>query len=168
MSMHHTTTTRKFAAALLALALLFTCVACGQGGDSNTTAPEGTLEELMAKLYENAADIESPMTMTMVVTDENAAYYLGSTDVPYTEALASDAAISSIPHSVVLVRLEEGADIEAAKTEIKQKVDPRKWICVGVETDEVVVDNLGNLVFLVMSPNAQGYHQAFLKLAESK
>lgn len=160
--------THTLPALLLALCLLLSLAACGKDEDDTAAHVEGTLEELMTQLYANVTDIESPHTMELELTAENAAYYLGSDEVPYTEALGSDAAISSIPHSVVLLRLEEGADAEAAKTLIKENVNPRKWICVGVEEDEVIVDNIGDLVFLVMSPNAQAYHQAFLQLGQAE
>ena len=34
--------------------------------------------------------------------------------------------------------------------EIKEKVDPNKWICVGVEDKNVIVVSKGNLILLVM------------------
>ena len=58
--------------------------------------------------------------------------------------------MGSIAHSVVLVRTKDNADIEGIKTKIKEKIDPRKWVCVGVEKEDVTVLNKGNLVALIM------------------
>jgi hypothetical protein len=46
--------------------------------------------------------------------------------------------------------MKEGSDIEAAKKAIKENVNPRKWLCVGVEEDQVIVKNKGNLIILIM------------------
>ena len=51
---------------------------------------------------------------------------------------------------ITLVRTKENADIESIKTKIKENVDPRKWICVGVEKEDVIVKNKGNLIILIM------------------
>ena len=84
------------------------------------------------------------------VTDENIEGFLGSDKIAYTEALASESGISSIAHSVVLLRVEDGADVEEIKTTIKEKVNPIKWLCVGVEREDLIVKNKGNLVILIM------------------
>lgn len=112
---------------------------------------EGSLEDLMASLYENIPEDERPMMLTnMEVNDENIEYYLGTDDIEYESALASESAVGSIAHSVVLVRVKDGEDIEEVKSEIKENVDPRKWICVGVEEEDIIVKNKGNLVILIM------------------
>ena len=111
---------------------------------------EGKLEDLMPKVYENLEEDELPMLANTEVTEENIEYYLGSADIEYEEALASEPMMSSIAHSVVLVRVKEGTDIEETKTKIKENVDPRKWLCVGVEEEDVIVKNKGNLIILIM------------------
>ena len=112
---------------------------------------EGTLEELMTKVYENVPEENRPMMlMNTEVNKENVEYYLGSTDIEYSEALASESGVGSIAHSVVLLRVKEGADVEKVKETIKEKVDPRKWICVGVEKEDLIVKNKGDLVILIM------------------
>ncbi len=112
---------------------------------------EGTLEELMTKVYEGVPEDSRPMMLQNTeVTDENIEYYLGSSDIEYTEALASESAVGSIAHSVVLLRVKDGADIEKVKSTIKEKVNPRKWICVLVEKDDLIIKNKGDLVILIM------------------
>lgn len=112
---------------------------------------EGSLEEIMEKVYANVSEDDKPMGLTTIeINKENVEQYLGTTDIEYEEALASESMIGSFAHSVVLVRAKEGADIEALKKQIKDNADPRKWVCVGVEEDDVIVENEGDLVILIM------------------
>ena len=49
--------------------------------------------------------------------------------------------------------------------EIKEKVDPRKWVCVGVAEENVLVVNRGDIVMLVMDDElAQTIKDNFLNL----
>lgn len=112
---------------------------------------EGTLEELMTKVYQELPQDETPMMLQNIkINEENIEYYLGTSNIEYEEALASESATGSIAHSVVLLRTKQNADIESIKTKIKENVDPRKWICVGVEKEDIIVKNKGNLVILIM------------------
>ena len=110
---------------------------------------EGTLEELMVKLYEGIPAENLPMLGDMPVEKESAEAFLGTTEVNYKEALAREPMISSIPHSVVLVRLNDAKEAAAAVEKIKANVNPRKWICV--EASNVIVKSKGDLVVLIMS-----------------
>lgn len=112
---------------------------------------EGSLEDIMAKVYANIPENERPMMlMNTEINDENVEYFLGSKDIEYEEALASEPGIGSIAHSVVLVRTKKGADVEAIKDKIEKNVDPRKWVCVGVEKDDIIVESEGDLIILIM------------------
>ena len=136
-----------FAIAFLSLILL---TGCG----NKTENVEGTLEEIMTKVYANyndsLAEDERPMLSNMVVDKENVEGFLGTADIEFEEALASEPMMSSIAHSVVLVRVSEDADVETTMQKIKENVNPRKWLCVGVEEDQVIVKNKGNLIILIM------------------
>lgn len=132
---------------LIAMVVTVTLLFTGCGNKN----VEGTLEELMTKVYENVPDEKKPMMLgNTEVNEENAEYYLGATGIEYEEALASESGIGSFAHSVVLVRVKEGADVEKVKSTIKEKINPRKWICVGVEDDDVIVKNKGDLVILIL------------------
>lgn len=127
--------------------------------------PSISLGEIIEAVY--AGIDEMPMVGNMTIDAENESYYLGTTGLNFTEAIASEAMISSIAHSVCVVRMAEGEDIEAAKEAIRTSVDPRKWICVGVEDDEVIVDNIGNTIILIMTQaSPETIHENFLALAE--
>lgn len=111
---------------------------------------EGTLEEIMTKIYARIAEDELPMMLTnMEVTSETAEYYLGTADLDFKEALVSESGVGSIAHSVVLVRLNDASKAEETVTKIKENADPRKWLCV--EASNVVVKSKGDLVILIMS-----------------
>ena len=85
----------------------------------------------------------------MEITDENVESFIGTSNVEYTEALANESMVGSIAHSVVLVRVNDSKQAIEAVEEIKNNVNPRKWICV--EASNVVVKSKGNLVLLIMS-----------------
>lgn len=136
---------KKISLILIFLVSMFLISGCG---NSNVN---GTLEEIMEKVYSNVPQEERPMMLTNTeVNIENIEYYLGANDIEYESALASESGVGSIAHSVVLVRTKDNADIEAIKKRIKENVNPRKWICVGVEKEDVIVENKGNLIILIM------------------
>ena len=135
---------KKIILGCLACITLFSLTGCGE------KQVEGTLEEIMTKVYADIPEDERPMLLTNIeVDEENIENYLGTKDIGYEEVLASESAAGSIPHSVVLVRMKDGANIEEAKKEIEENANPRKWICV--EAEDVVVKNKGNLIILIMS-----------------
>ena len=154
---------KKFLMGILSIVLILSVAACGSQS-KQAARIEGTLNEIFAKIYENAG-VEAPMLIEIPVDDTNKGSMLGSSEVTFTEGLATEAAIMTIPHSMVLIRVDGSTDIEKTKQLIRDNADPRKWICVGVEADQVIVDSIGDLVFLVMSADAAAYHEGFLKLA---
>lgn len=124
-------------------AILLFVTGCGQKN------VEGTLEEIMTKIYKDIPKEERPMELAnTVVTEETVEYFLGTKDIEYEEALASEPMVSSIAHSVVLVRTKKNANVEEIKRKIQENVNPRKWMCV--EADEVIVKSKGNLIILIM------------------
>ena len=145
----------------LLIALFFTTlllVGCGEPKEKNI---EGTLDEILTKLYADFKEDEMPMLDKINflekmedATDEEHSdrikYYIGSDKIEAKEVLASEPMMSSIAYSVVLVRMEEKADIEKAKTEIKNNVNPRKWGCVEVPKEDVIVKSKGDLIILIM------------------
>ena len=130
---------------MTAVLTLFT--ACGSAKESDTIS--GELPDLMDQIYDEVKP-DMPERGTIEITDENLSYYTGAETLDYKEALACEPLMGSYPHSVVLVRLNPDADPEDAKNAIRENVDPRKWICVEVEKDNIIVDNIGDLVILIM------------------
>ena len=136
---------KTIASVFVALLLVVSLSGCG----SNKNV-EGTLEELMEKVYADVPEDQRPMMLGNIeVTDENVGMFLGTEDIEYEEALASESMTGSIAHSVVLVRVKDGTNVEAVKEKIENSVNPRKWICV--EAEDVEVESKGNLIILIMS-----------------
>lgn len=139
---------KKFSLIIMVMACLF-LTACGSKVKEQNV--EGTLDEIMDKVYVNVPEDERPMGLSKIeVNDENIEGFLGTSDIEYDEILASEPMVSSIAHSVVLIRVKDNADIEGIKTKIKDNINPRKWVCVGVEPDEVIIENKGNLIIVIV------------------
>ena len=148
----------KYIKKLLLLVIMCTTILTLTGcAEEKGNALDGTLEEIMESVYEDVfaglADDEKPMLQNINVTTDaadNIPYYIGTEDIEYEEILASEPMMGSIAHSVVLVRMKDGADIESAKQKILDTVDPRKWICVEVPKEDVIVKSKDNLIILIM------------------
>lgn len=132
---------------LLLIIVSICCIAVSGCGNKNI---EGPLEDIMTKVYASIKEEEKPMMLTNIeVTKENAEMYLGTSDIEFEEALASESAIGSIAHSVILIRVKDNANVELIEERLEDTVNPRKWICV--EAEEVEVESRGNLILVVMS-----------------
>jgi len=169
---------KKLIIMLMAIVTAFSLVACKSADDKQTGGNksgnlEGSLEEILNKIYDTAElddnfrEYIKTGTFNEEVTAERTEYYLGKSGIEFEEALASEPMIQPGAYSLVLVRVKEDADVEKIKTEIKENINPMKWICVGVEEENIIVDNIGDLVFLVMSDEAaKPLHDAFLALGK--
>ena len=152
---------------ILLPALLFTLLFSGCGTKAEADNIPGQLSQLMARIYENAPNEDWPKRETYPIRSENMAYFLGVETLPMEEGLASEALSPAIPHSVCLIRLSDETAAETVKTQIKQQVDPHKWIFTGVEDEDVIVDSIGDLVILILSDDAGELHRGFLSLRKN-
>jgi len=108
-----------------------------------------TLEEMILASY---ANIELPFTGEMEIDKNDAdtvAFYLGTNDVTFKRGVVSEAMISSIAHSVVVLELEDGADAAAVAATLKETAPVGKWVCVVPE--QVGTAHRGNIVMMAMS-----------------
>lgn len=136
---------KKFGLRLLIIGALFLT-----GCSAKEENIEGSLEEIMDKLYEGISEDELPMGLSNVeITSENVEGYLGTSDIEFDSALASESMVGSIAHSIILVRAKENQDIEALKKQIEDSINPNKWVCVTAEN--VVVKNKGDLILVIMT-----------------
>lgn len=147
----------KKIALILTLALCLSLFAgCSSTDEPALTAPEGTTEELMNKLYENVT-VELPlMTMPVDLTDEYAvSIYLGMDGADaVVEASVSESMIGAQAYSVVLVRCTDAAQAETVANAMFSNIDMRKWICVEATEKQAAV--CGDLVLFVMLDPAYG------------
>ena len=125
------------------ITLLLCLAACGQS-DGTDSIPLG---DLMETILKDVPDM--PMTMDTAIDSENFSSFLFIQPIEGAQGLASEAAIGSIAHSVVLLRLPEDVNGDAVAAEIKNNANPRKWICV--EAEKTIVEKSGNTILLVMS-----------------
>lgn len=137
---------------ILLCVLLALCLsllpACGSGNAQNADPlADKALADIMTEL---TADLEDmPMTMEQPLDAETFAFYSFVEYEEGFEGLASEAAIGSIAHSIVLVRVPDSADAASVAASMEENMDPRKWICV--EAEKAAVMQAGNTILLVMS-----------------
>lgn len=118
--------------------------------DNTPTTGDVSLEEIANTLYTGIPQDEMPMVAGMPIEDaESFTYYAFIPYIEGAECYVSEPMIGSIAHSVVLLKLPEGTDVETVKADIEANADPRKWVCV--EAEKVTVVSHDNVVMLVMS-----------------
>lgn len=133
---------KKIISLILCLGLILT----GCSNEQNLTL---SVKEVVAQVYNGLEDL--PELVEIEVTNENISYYLGIDNLDIKEGIASEPLRSCFAHSVVVVRVNNGVNVERVKKEIKENVNPRKWVCVGAE--EVIVENKGDIIILIMANN---------------
>lgn len=127
----------------------------GGSGSTGTSKPsepekpaetEKSLTDLMTSIL---SGVETPGYAITELAAEQYPLYLFIDQPEGAQAVTADSLIGSIAHSVVLMRLPDGADVSGIAKQVKDNADPRKWICV--EAEKVIVKTKGDLVLLVMS-----------------
>ena len=164
---------KKMIAMILVLAMAVALVACGNKAASKTPLA-GTMEENVLKVME-IAPVEfmgGIVPIDLTDTSEDGLWWIksftGLTDVSkITDAAAYESMIGSQAFSLVMVRTAEGEDPKAVAQEMKDNIDPRKWICVGA--DEIMAAGYGDTVMFIMVDSmlglkAQSYVDAFAQV----
>jgi ABC-type Fe3+-hydroxamate transport system substrate-binding protein len=166
---------KKLFLIFLTLALILSFAACqsNPAGNDQPNALTGSLEDILGEIYETAELSDSfkeyimDGLQTTVITAERCEYYLGKAGIEFEEAIASEPIMMPSAYELDLVRVKEGADVEAIKNEIKENVNPMKWICVGIDPENVIVDNIDDVIIVILSDNeGKALHDAFLALKE--
>lgn len=157
---------KKIALVLAFVFAVLTLAGCGSTPSSSSGEKklEGTLEEILTKVYENSG-AELPATMNSELTDENSEYSVGVARSEYKEGLVSDAMINAIAFSVAIMRTEDAASAESLAATVAEKANPRKWICV--EAESVITQHIGDVVILIMTEEntAKALSDSFMALA---
>ena len=161
---------KKFIAFVLVAVMALSMVACG-GKGADKAPLEGTMEENVMKVMEIAPVEFMAGTMPVDLTDTSEdgkwalSYFTGLQSAEnITDVCVYEPMMGSQAFSLVMVRTAEGADPVAVAQEMKDNIDPRKWICVGA--DEMMVVTYSDVVMLVMLDSqlglsAQTYVDAF-------
>ena len=143
---------------------------CGLAGCKKTAAAPFaglTTEQIVEKIYAALPkDTELPAFGSTPITAENVSYYAGTSEISFKEGTASEPLINAIAYSLCVFRLNDPADSGKVQEAIRANVNPNKWICVGVDESNVIVDGAGDVVVLIMAEGAEAIHDAFKKLAE--
>ena len=170
---------KKFMSVLLALAMVFSLAACGNATNKNETPAEtpaaanleGTMEELVNQIVElNPVEfMGGTMPVDLTDTSEDGLwaiqYFTGLASAEQiTDVAVYEPMMGSLPFSMVLVRVAEGASAEEVAGAMKSGIDQRKWICV--EADDLMVVGYGDVVMLMMvgsdtGMTAQSFVDAF-------
>ena len=64
------------------------------------------------------------------------------------EAIANEPMMSSIAHSLCIVKLKDASKVEEVKQKIFDNCDPRKWLCVSPEY--ILVVDSGDYIAFAM------------------
>lgn len=151
---------KKFIAFVLVAVMALSMVACG-GKGADKAPLEGTMEENVMKVMEIAPVEFMAGTMPVDLTDTSEdgkwalSYFTGLQSADnITDVCVYEPMMGSQAFSLVMVRTAEGADPVAVAQEMKDNIDPRKWICVGA--DEMMVVTYSDVVMLVMLDSQLG------------
>ncbi len=157
---------------LLAVCLSITvCSLTGCAGASNDG--EGidgmSLKEILSAVYSDCGDIQFPSLSTSKIRPSDSddfSFYFGTDNTDsVAEAIVSEPKMSTLAYSLGLIRLKDGADASAFASEIKNSIDPARWICVVATVVETSVNRNVVLVLLDTEPErAAAIVAAFEKL----
>lgn len=150
---------KKISVLMALILVLLALVGCGTSNNGDSSAApavtlEGTPSEIVDKIYAGAPeDLEYPMMLTTSeLTEDNSVYMTGVERSEYKEGAVSESMVGSIAYSMVVLRANDAEGAQALADSVKEKVDPRKWICVEAETVNTAV--IGDVVFMVMADQA--------------
>ena len=135
----------------------------------NIDLQKDDLNTVMAALYAKVPATFYSIANTQLDKNDpdTLSWYIGSSDIDFKEGVAAEPMMLAQAHSVVLLRLKKAADADKVMETMKANVDPRKWICVGVEPENIRTAAVGNLVLLVLDNNySQDFVDTFLALAK--
>ncbi len=176
---------KKQIAILMALALALSMTACRRKANTNTTtdtnqqtALTGTMGENVNKLIQ-AEPVEfmgGMLPVDLKDTSEEGLWQLKSTTGLDSAEKITDVAVyepmtGSQAFSLVLVRVAEGNDPKDVAQQMKENIDPNKWICA--RADQVSVAGYGDTVLFVMADSnldveTEDYVEAFKTLCGGK
>lgn len=164
---------KKFLAMLCA-GVLLTGMLTGCGNNSNGDNTQNTenpfadkeLADVINEIYDTTGEIDVYVGEPEEVDESMISYDIGTEDLTgIAQVVASEPMMSSIPYSLCLIRVEDGADVKDIRQRIFDEANPRKWICV--EAEKVTVNNAGNVILLLMADKdiEETVYNAFVKVA---
>ena len=153
---------KKLLTIALALLLIVSAVACTKTNNDEVVFDVIDLVAVADSFYADIPEDERPMVMSMTLEDPES--FEAFAFIPYEEgieAVVSEPMISSIAHSVVLVKASDAENAERIAAAMKENCDPRKWMCVEADVVEGVTN--GNLAMLLMTKKESGLGDKILE-----
>jgi len=160
---------KKLIAFVLVAVMAVSMVACGNKA-ADKAPLEGTMEENVLKVMEIAPVEFMGGAIPVDLADNDSVFYFTglSSAENITDVCVYEPMMGSQAFSLVMVRTAEGADPKTVAQEMKDNIDPRKWICVGA--DEIMAAGYSDTVLFIMLDSqmglsAQSYVDAFAQVA---
>ena len=146
---------KKFISIFMATIMLLSLVGCSSNKTKSDSVLSEDLTKIVEKIYETANFDDKEMNdylkgyENITLDKSNADMYLGDSNIDFKEGICSEPSMNAIAYELVLLRLDDNADVEA---------------------EEVVVENVGNVVLFLMADKEEAtpIKEAFLNLANSK
>jgi hypothetical protein len=140
--------TMLWLAAASALAVLAACA----GG---VAAPAGTAAEIIGKVFSQAS-VEPFGVSQSLATDEDVAFFLGSTDYPpFAEAVAVMPMINIDTRVLVIIKAADKGDVEEIKAGLKENIDPNRVVCVTFSPQDVAIESRGDVIMMTINTDAE-------------
>ena len=165
---------KKLIALIMVVAMAASLVACGNKAAVEKAPLEGTMEENAMKVMEIAPVEFMGGTIPVDLTDTSedgkwaVNYFTGLNDASkITDVAVYESMMGSQAFSLVLVQVNDAAEAESVAREMKEKINPRKWICV--EANDIKAAGCGDVVMFIMldtqlGKTAQSFVDAFEKV----
>lgn len=161
---------KKIMAILLCVTMAFTLFACGnddEGKDGkkekNETKVSTELEDMMKKICKTD---NVPEYDIIKLDKSNFEEYSFVPWVDSIEAVVSEGVISTMPHSLVLVKVND-ADAASMAKDMAKKADIAKWICVSAEEGKVLYTDKYVLLAMTYKDAFEGIKANFAKVSGS-
>jgi len=131
-----------------ALAMLAACA----GG---AAAPAGTAAEIIDKVFTQASVEPFGMSQSLA-TDEDIAFFLGSTDYPpFAEAVAVMPMISIDTRVLVIIKAADKGNVERIKAGLEENIDPNRLVCVTFSPQDVAIESRGDVILMTINTDAE-------------
>ncbi len=159
---------KKLSIMLATLLLAFSLVSCAEAATEEQVFDAANLEEYVNSIVTNVelsnADYKAMVEQscqTMEITDDMKEYHLGSADYEYTRAVIHEPMMTSQAFAIAMIATETPEQAQTMAEELLTTVNPVKWVCVGVEEENIKTAVKGNLVFLIMGDEPDAFTTAF-------
>lgn len=156
---------KKFLALLLACLMLLSVAACGDTAASSSEPEDATVGTTLYNAFKADSTGTAEEIANRIITNEIIQFMggavvieegfltgFGETEIKgFKEGAMFAPMIGTIPFVGYIFKLEDGADVEAFKTTLKDNANLRWNICTAAE--EMIVESKDNTVFFLMCPS---------------